>query len=700
MPLEAKGYQVLGASIFGPEPLSRIHLEIQSGVTMMYGKNGTGKTRLLDQLTLAFQGVAQPKTALRPRPLVHTSVEVRPPSGDNAFVSALYEMLDVPRELQGEDTHREEFQSALLRRVDLWEDLELEDPLALIDYPELNKSQGFYLSLTPSGTTELGQWTIYLSAILSADEMQKLAKYGAALSEMRRSMVAPTSTKQEAFSLPFRLAQADEWYTEPFEIIRSDAGPVYVSTGSSPLDDWPTDIPVPLMAIGSIARGPAQVFVDSMSLEVIQETTLSLVSRTQWGAPQVEATAGSEVVLAATVQEQVAQAELETNRVLDVLADFPFRLRYDTGTPSDWFSGKPPRWVAVPREGNGPSIVLHELSFSQQKWVRFALSLFLSKSKNSTPRLLMVDEPEQGLHRQLEARISTGLNRLATGLDDLAVLGATHSPAFLDPRHSSNLLHVALNGFGRTTLTRLEVGHVTLDEESKRLGVTPSDILAMTRVALVVEGTHDQLVVETCLSEDLQVSGARVFIMRGTDHAAALADMQFLFDALDAPIVVVFDNVVQAKVTPIWQRAVAACHANDSRAAERILAELDSKYATKEERALAELGRRAIRVGRLSRIVPFGLSQPDILDYLAPSHFNLEGDDWEVYKAAFGLKKRGGESFKDFVRREYKAKINNEVVRQAAKAVVSVPDDLAQLGNTIRQLAYLGEIDDLDLAME
>ncbi|MEQ4519310.1 AAA family ATPase [Pseudarthrobacter sp. B907] len=701
MPLDASGYQILGASIFGPEPLSGIHLDVRPGSTMLYGKNGTGKTRLLDALTQAFQGAGQPKMGSRTRTLIHTSVEVPTSSGDSNFVSALYGMLDISRDLQVTDEYREEFQSGVLGRVNAWEELDLDDPLDLIEYPELKTSQGFHLSLMPSGTPESSRWTVYLSAILGEEDIQQLAKYGNFLSQIRRAMIEGTSLDDESLSTtaPFALAKADEWYAEPFTAVRRDAAPEYVSAGSSPLDGWPPHIPVPLAAIGYVSRGPAQVFVNSLPLDVIQEKTLSLVSKSQWKAPIVEATAGSEMVLAESVQQSVALAETETNRILNVLADFPFWLKFDTRSPSDWFAGKPPRWVAVARHDEATKMRLDDLSFSQQKWVRFALSLYLSKSDLNEPRLIVVDEPEQGLHRQLESRISKGLHRLVAEFDDVAVVGATHSPSFLDPRLGSHLLHLTLTGLGGTVVSDLEVGHLSLDEESKRLGVAPSDILAMTRVALVVEGTHDQIVLEQCLSEHLRASGARVFVMRGTDHAAALPDMQFLFDALEAPIVVVFDNVVQKRVMAIWQRAVSAFQAKNSRLAERTISELESNSSTKEERALAELGRRAIRVGRLSRITPFGLGQPDILDYLAPTHFGLEDGDWQTYKAGFRARRKPSESFKDFLRREYGAKISIDAVRHAAKAMGALPDDLADLGVLVRKLGFLGAIDDLEAAV-
>lgn len=705
MPLGAQGHQIVGASVFGPEPLFGIHVNVGPGSTMLYGKNGTGKTRLLDQLTHAFRGIGEAKSGLPT--LIHTSVEVRPQLGDNNFVLALYEMLDVPSDLQREDDHREEFQAALLRRANNWAAIDADDPMDLLDNTELRTSQGFHISLAPSGTPTDPSWSVYMSAILGDDARQKIATYGATLNKIKGSVLEGIWPDDESWPAhpPFPLAQAMDWYTGPYRIVLdgTTGGKKYLSTDSSPMESWPAHIPVPLVRIGTISQGPAQVFVNSMPLDQIQQKTLSLVSsRAKQQAAIVEASAGSEIVLAESVQNAVALAEKESNRILDILADFPFRLQFDTSSPSDWFAGYLPKWIATPGRSAATKVSLDDLSFSEQKWVRFALSLVLSKSDHGKPRVLILDEPEQGLHRQLESRISMGLHRLVAEFDDVAILGATHSPAFLDPRHGANLLHVSLTGSGKTVVSALDVGigQMSLDEESNRLGVTPSDILAMTRVAVIVEGTHDQIVLEECLSQDIRQSGARVFVMRGTDNAAALPDMQFLFDALDAPIVVVVDNVVQLRVMPIWQRAVDAFRRKDLKLAERTLEELASRSATKEELALAELGKRAIRVGRLSRITPFCLRQPDILDYLSPKYFNLDADNWQAYKMAFQARRPPRGSFKDFMRREYNAKINVSAVDKAVKGMDAVPADIAALGSLIRQLSYLGAIDDLEISLK
>lgn len=706
MSLKGKGYEIMGASVFGPPPIHGVHVDFHSGTTMLYGKNGVGKTRLLEQVTQALRGVGRKGRTRTAGSLIHISIDTQPADGDGDFVRALYEMLDVHEDSYREDEYREEFQRAVMARADSWGEFFEDDPMDFLAYPELSTSQGFQISLEPEGTSENRSWSVYLSAVLSEEQHQELQTYARASDDSNRALLEDANTDlMLALKNPFSLARAKEWYLQPFDVRPglSPGGHEYLVLGSSPIHSWPSSVPVPLIKLGRIWQGPAQVFMDSMPTEEIQQKSLLLVAA---GAgrrnPVVEASDDSDVVIAAGARNAALKAVREANRILDLLGDFPFQLRFDTGTPSEWFSGKTPRWVAFPRDQEQISIPLHDLSFSQQRWTRFALSLFLYGAVQGKPLVIILDEPEQGLHRQLETRVARGVQQLGDVFTDVSIMGATHSPAFLDPRLGARLLHLTLTGGAETAIRPLEVGvaQKSLDEESERLGIRPSDLLSMTRVAVIVEGTHDQIVLEECLPAHIRESGARVFVMRGTDHAAALPDMQFLFDALDAPIIVVLDNVVQSRVAPIWQSAVEAAGAGDSKLAERRLDELLSKASTKEEHALVELGRRAVQLGRLGRIIPFGLQRPDILDYLSPRFFNLNFDDWQASKSAFRQEKWRDEGFKAFLRRKYAGKINATTVREAAKAVDTIPDDLLALGNLVRQQGYLGFVDELEVSVE
>ena len=51
MPLHSDWYDIVGLSVIGPPPLGEIHLPWQRGLHVVYGRNGAGKTRLLEAIS-------------------------------------------------------------------------------------------------------------------------------------------------------------------------------------------------------------------------------------------------------------------------------------------------------------------------------------------------------------------------------------------------------------------------------------------------------------------------------------------------------------------------------------------------------------------------------------------------------------------------------------------------------------------------
>jgi hypothetical protein len=580
-----------------------------------------------------------------------------------------------------------------------------DDGLDLENYPELEEvNAGFQLSLEAHGTTHRPSWLVYLSSTLGKDQHLALSRYAKQRSNALRAFHSypPLDSDRGRPLFPLRLMDSEGWWLQtPHQLTAGADTPTtltYRELGPAPIEDWPLDVPVPLLLLGEVDQVPAWAFTDAMSTDEIQGRTLQLVAAGAGGrnAP-VEGADETEVVLAAGVESAVKKVESDANRILSQLAEFPFELQFQVGNPSDWFVGSIPRWVAIPHIDAELALPLEELSFSQNKWARFALSLCLrGGSSGGKPMIIMLDEPEQGLHRQLETRVAEGVTSLSGMFPNVAILGATHSPAFLDPRRGATLLHLTLTGEGETLVVPLDlgVGSRYLDEESKRLGISVADIVSLTRVVLLVEGTHDQIVVEHFLKQELKSSGARVFVMRGTDHAVALPDAQFIFDALDAPIIVVLDNVIQADVSAFWKQAQQAVSAGNPKQAERTLAAL-SLRKSKEERTLGELGIKALQVGRLNRIVPFGLAKRDVLDYLPPESLGVNVT-WEAAKVEWKRQGQSNEKFKNFLRRKYNAIINAESVELAARSIKTIPDDFRGLGILAQQLGHLGAIDDLE----
>jgi predicted ATP-binding protein involved in virulence len=49
-------FSLLGVSSIGPPPIGRIDLPLPNGVTVLYGKNGAGKTKVLEMLRQSLSG--------------------------------------------------------------------------------------------------------------------------------------------------------------------------------------------------------------------------------------------------------------------------------------------------------------------------------------------------------------------------------------------------------------------------------------------------------------------------------------------------------------------------------------------------------------------------------------------------------------------------------------------------------------------
>ena len=57
--LTGPGHRILGATILNRGPLGEVHLKLEPGVTVLYGKNGAGKSRLLAEIQDLVSGHAE-----------------------------------------------------------------------------------------------------------------------------------------------------------------------------------------------------------------------------------------------------------------------------------------------------------------------------------------------------------------------------------------------------------------------------------------------------------------------------------------------------------------------------------------------------------------------------------------------------------------------------------------------------------------
>jgi len=142
----------------------------------------------------------------------------------------------------------------------------------------------------------------------------------------------------------------------------------------------------------------------------------------------------------------------------------------------------------------------------------------LIKVTLSKASIVLLDEPEYGMHPELQRRCLTFFNDLAMK-QDLQFFMATHSPVFLNASTDIEVFRVN-NESGRRMIVQVpsEVRHTIFGD----LGVRPSD-LYQNDICLMVEGQDDDVFFEYVLHElyAQEFAGLAVGVVQYAGKAAA-----------------------------------------------------------------------------------------------------------------------------------------------------------------------------------
>ncbi|MFE9959170.1 hypothetical protein [Micromonospora sp. NPDC005299] len=213
---------------------------------------------------------------------------------------------------------------------------------------------------------------------------------------------------------------------------------------------------------------------------------------------------------------------------------------------------------------------------------------------NLQPQLTVrvFDEPEAHLHPRAQRSAARALNQLRSASQNIVF--ASHSPHFLELA-SWQVIHVERGRRGTTvsplSSADLHVGSVF----ARDLGLTRGELFTAISLLLIVEGEHDQLVLQSLYHERLHRAGVAIARMGGTNNLINVPQLDFIKQHLDIPLAVLLDYTRLDEV----DKGVP-----DGR-------------LRQEERKLRELRElhKACR-GRQRAIKEFALQRPDIIAYL------------------------------------------------------------------------------------
>jgi len=296
--------------------------------------------------------------------------------------------------------------------------------------------------------------------------------------------------------------------------------------------------------------------------------------------------------------------------------------------------------------------------------------------------VIVIDEPEAGLPLSSQKILSRGLNAIAEGLR-LPIYVATHSVGILD-----DLRTTAYRCSRRTdgTITVQEVPSTSRTALAD-LGVPISESLHLYRLVLVVEGHHEEVVLDELFGDVIADLRIKVLPIRGIRNLRNMtAAGELLFDHLAAPFVVVSDRARSDRV----DMALLGAKAAEDREAAKTAVEAQLDGGSDEEGFIKSLLLSAVQDDRVDRIASIvGLSKDDILDYLPVEHF-VAGGSWQALRDQHSEHRAAGNEvprdFKRWLELHRDADFGDERIREAVGAMDEIHPDLTNLIATCSEL--------------
>jgi len=377
------GYTVLGVTLEGPPPLGRIHLDLQPGLSVLYGKNGVGKTRLLSALTAALRGYAFEGS----HGVIHLHVEdvTDAPEPDDGFLGSLLDSMivgahrdlsgfasevEVPIGLGLVDRDRASFehvvQQCLESEESNWESWDL----------AAGQAACFgYFSLRAVGDVQ-PLWEVWISDQLREGDLLHEA-FSAAETSARwfadfqrdigpKGVIPDVQGRIEEFLRDFPGVAGDLSRISPW------------SFGAPPLLDLvqdfhfvrPTWVTAELRRIGSTTYGPLRVIlVDEAEPDLDGETAQRLA---KIGDPVFS----DDVPLSDKALALITSLEGHATATFNSWVGPQSTLKFRLGTSREWFLGEPPAWMC--EDEHRSAVPVSNLSHGRQRWAVAAIRLALT----------------------------------------------------------------------------------------------------------------------------------------------------------------------------------------------------------------------------------------------------------------------------------------------------------------------------------
>jgi energy-coupling factor transporter ATP-binding protein EcfA2 len=731
---------VEGVVLWGPPPLGLVDIPLEPGLTALYGRNGSGKTRILRGLRTAFEEVEEgwhdgdfvlpdQTSFIYGAPLDSQRVATQILEGIDEWLltagPAIIEPTSVLEQLTFLDPARMATARFLVERwlrtpgtiaVGLSEE-GLRDEMVAILNEAVGRGVFIVAPFRPNKrdwavdfAVQVDQTTPHLRSALDrvCDQWGEFRRaHGAGEAEWEVDFEfaeeletewserwAETLCRSDFFTVFGQLADAlgESWFgmdaAGEFSVWRAEewyqhyrqAAPVVELTGFDP--------------VGSLTFGNMGfhdfliVEGSSWGIEEADERTWDEIRWRARGRQFLLGHADGDVVVAPWIQEMCRAASDAVFDLYEQLLPEAPRLECVLREPQHWAQRTPVHWEAI--DLTGARVDLADLSSAQQRLAGYAIALGSpaafrpsDRGRRTDTTIYLLDEPEAGLHALAERHAAHALATYAKE-HALRIVTATHSRDVLgDP--DANLIEVFRGVDGRTHTRAVEFPQSCRAEV---LGVSRADLLQLYRVIVILEGHHDEVVLDELIGDRLRRAGALVIPLHQGSRMASVADAQLIADTLTVPVLVVLDNTNTDVVAEYW-KALAATPPSDTKAHDEAQERLPSANAWPERNYITALARRLHAKSQLARVTVFGLGAADITEYLPAERLVPGATSWADLREAHAeaLKRKGtAKDFKTWLTLTLSASFQETELRLACAALDSVPTDFDALAERVEEL--------------
>jgi predicted ATPase len=684
-------------------PLDNVAIVFGPGVTAFYGQNGAGKTWILNSLRNALRGYSTGMTQLM--------CEFEP--GSAGYEWTLDQVAETARDTRYKatpDHDREWLREAIetwflnggryLKPYNFGEDL----PPGLVD--ELSTVTTF--ALIPTGNLA-PEWDIWLCMPRDSVGFPACARAIEEFMRVREETDAEANRRRDEYRRKVTALKSVAWTKKDYREIAKESerydeeieelllSPLFQPLASllweysylpdpDAIDEWidpmiADDLPIPVVKL--LASRDIPLVLEADEDEADTDAATAEVFAEVFQKELEDADDG--LTLTTKMKEWVGHLNEAANTLYTSLLQDAPNLTLQVRKLGRWAVEGAMHWHVKYGDNGSSTVPIAGLSRAESRWARIAIRRALDLASATTT--LIIDEPEAALHRVAERHMAQGLDGLTTLGPQVVV--ATHSPEVLNAQ-TTGCIHVSKHN-GRTHVGQMpSLGPETLAE----LGLSPSDLLGLYRIFLLVEGEHDEIVIRALCGDSIDTARVKIIPLRGGRNLPGTIESQLLFDLSDAHLVAVLDSVRAEEISSVWFEAQTRYLSEDAESAIDYLTKAFNQKKVMEHDWIVNWLSRAMKKGVHARINPYGLAARDIIEYLPVEVIvPRAGKSWDELRREHDAamptlnRTKGLHVFKTWLNHVYKADTTVTNVRRAAESVTEVPQEFCNLGYHLREIS-------------